>query len=186
MYVCVLIVYIICLPVHTLFNAHTYIHLYLINHRHSRSPLFLPLLSTLSALCVVAAHFILILVLRLFRNNRNIRCDRDVDCAAAVVSDLASIFSVSVAALSTPSPPSRSLCWQLCCCFRNDFLSLQHYIILINIFTIITHTHSLAPTAQLVYLLIYCELFTKIMSERFLSNNNNNNDSESTYSCCYS
>lgn len=75
---------------------HTYIHIYLINHRHSRSPLLLPLLSTLSALCVVAAHFILILVLRLFRNNRNIRCDRDVDCAAycaaAVVSDLASIF----------------------------------------------------------------------------------------------
>lgn len=100
------------------------------------------MLFTLPALCVVAAHFILILILRLFRNNRNIRCDRDVDCAAccsAAVSALASIFSVSVAALS---PPFHSLCWQLCCCLCNDFLSLQHYIILINLFTIIHHTHS--------------------------------------------
>lgn len=123
-----------------------YIYVYLINHthicKHSRSPQLLPMLFTLP---VVAAHFILILILRLFRNNRNIRCDRDVDCAAccsAAVSALASIFSVSVAALSPPSPPFHSLCWQLCCCLCNDFLSLQHYIILINLFTIIHHTHS--------------------------------------------
>lgn len=30
-----------------------------------------------------------------------------------------------------------------------------------------THTHSLAPTAQLVYLLIYCELFTKSCQRDF-------------------
>lgn len=115
---------------------HTYKHLHLINHRHSRSPLLLPLLSTLSALCVVAAHFILILVLRLFRNNRNIRCDRDVDCAAAVVSDLASIFSVSVAALPTPSPPSHSLCW-----LANLLLFSQRFLIFTALYNFNQYIH---------------------------------------------
>lgn len=165
---------------------HTFIHLHLINHRHSRSPLLLPLLSTLSALCVVAAHFILVLVLRLFRNNRNIRCDRDVDCAAycaaAVVSDLASIFSVSVAALSTPSPPSHSLCW-----LANLLLFSQRFLIFTALYNFNqyihdhhTHTHTYSGTCLFAYLL---RIIHKIMSERFLSNNNN---SESTYSCCYS